>query len=155
MKKVRNSCFKGVNSIIGLLLSILGFVAASCDTLDEYGTPAAEYGAPYATYKVSGTVSDETSEPISGIEVVLAGEYDGISDTAYTDDEGAYELSIESTSSDEIPLSFNDVDGVDNGYFEDVDTVANFSDVEFTGGESWYKGEGEVVFDIELKETEE
>ena len=150
MKKIRFWYFKKFNSMIGLLLSILGFssVCVSCAT--DYGAEPDEYGVPYATFKVSGKVeSSDTSEPIKNIRIILA-----YQDTAYTDINGNYEISSTTEGSEKIPISFEDIDGDQNGRYSPSDTIVDFSDSEFTGRDGWYIGTAEEDLDVKLDKEE-
>ncbi|MBO4665295.1 MAG: radical SAM-associated putative lipoprotein [Paludibacteraceae bacterium] len=81
------------NAVLAFLLGLLGF--SSCDTAKKYGPGpdiAAEYGCPYATLEVSGTVSDKGNTPLENIQVAIKGKYDleEADLKEYTDQDGKY-----------------------------------------------------------------
>jgi hypothetical protein len=50
-------------------------------------------------------------------------------------------------------MSFEDIDGAQNGSFQALDTIVEFVDPQFTGGSgNWDSGETETIFNVELKE---
>ncbi len=145
------SIFKRFNGLISFLLSILGFGAAFSFSSCEYGTPAVEYGTPFATFKVNGNVKSEvTSNNIPNIRVVMG------YDTAYTDESGNYQLSSKEFPDDQtFLLEFKDIDGVSNGEYQPLDTIVEFIAPEFSGGTgSWDKGETEKEVNVKLKDKE-
>jgi len=122
MKKV----IKISTKICGALLAVLGFSALAASCAPKYGmTPV--YGMPYTDF-ISGKVTDKvTGKPIKGIKVtnwygyvdpmygVVPNDYAEI--TTFTDENGNYAI-----AGDEIQphLSFNDVDGAENGLYNDT-----------------------------------
>lgn len=131
-------------------MSLLGFssVCNSCAT--DYGVEPDEYGSPYATFKVTGTVeSKETSESIENIRVIFAKQ-----DTVFTDENGEYVVSSETGFTDEVHISFEDIDSTQNGSYSSVDTTVDFSSSEFTGQDGWYEGTAEEEFNIKLDPEE-
>ncbi|MBN1118826.1 MAG: radical SAM-associated putative lipoprotein [Bacteroidales bacterium] len=150
MKKLKIRYFKNFNAIIGFLLSLLGFASVCNSCATDYGVEPDEYGVPYATFKVAGTVeSKESSEHLENIRVIFA-----YQDTAYTDENGNYEVSSIIESLEEAPISFEDVDGAQNGSYRPFDTIVDFGDNEFTGGDGWDKGTAKEDLDVKLDEVE-
>lgn len=151
MKRIKLSLLKKYNGVISVLLTLLGFTTACEQGVDEYGTPAVEYGVPVATFIVKGTVKSETIDnPISNIRVVL--NYD----TVYTDNEGNYEVKNSDFPEDQsYTLEFKDIDGATNGNYQSLDTIVDFIDPQFTGDEdNWNVGEVEKEVNIKLKSKE-
>ena len=62
MKKLNRKLIRGTNWTLAGLLSLLGFTGC--------GNQVEEYGTPHADFKVTGRVTDEAGEPLSGIRVV-------------------------------------------------------------------------------------
>lgn len=145
MQKAKKHFWRKYNALITLILSLLGFSTA-CESLDEYGAPVVEYGVPTATFIVQGKVSSQENTKISNIRVSTW------SDTTYTDENGNYRVQQKSATGDQnIPVSFEDIDGVENGEFTRLDTIAKFENVEFTGGDDdWYAGEAEKQLNVKL-----
>ena len=151
MKKIQTSLFKRYNTLISFLLSVLGFGVACSLSSCEYGTPAVEYGTPFANFKVKGNVKSEvTSNPILNIRVVMG------HDTTFTDESGNYQVENTDFPDDQTFLvEFNDVDGETNGEYQPLDTIVNFIDPEYSGGsDTWYNGETEKEINVKLKDKE-
>lgn len=127
--------------ILSFFLVLLGFQA--CDD------PAVEYGSPSAKYKVKGSAVSETDEvPVKGIRAVLVQTYNGeenpyATDTVYTDNSGEFELEISGITDDNFLLKLQDIDGEQNGSFEDRELSVDFRGIKLEGGKGWYMGEAE------------
>jgi putative lipoprotein (rSAM/lipoprotein system) len=149
---MRKSLLKINNRLISFLLSILGFGAASSITCCcMYGSPVVEYGTPHATFRVKGSVQTEmNSDALPHIRVVMG------EDTAYTDEQGNYQVENIDFPDDQIFLvEFSDIDGVVNGEYQPLDTLVAFTDPEFSGGsDGWYEGETEKEIHVKLKNKE-
>lgn len=151
MKKIKSSLFKRFNTLISFLLSILGFGAAFSLSSCEYGTPAVEYGTPFATFKVKGSVKSElSSNAIPNIRVVMG------NDTTFSDESGNYQISNTDFPDDQtFLLEFKDIDGKTNGEYQALDTIVEFIDPKFSGGTGdWNSGETEKEVNVKLKEKE-
>jgi putative lipoprotein (rSAM/lipoprotein system) len=137
---VKNKILRTYNVILVGLLSILGF-ASSCESRMEYGTPSAKF-------IVNGKVtSAETNQPIENIRVAMQG------DTSFTDSNGVYQVIDKwGFPSDQIyNILFHDIDGETNIEFTDLDTIVEFKDPKFSGGDGdWYSGETSKDFDVKL-----
>jgi len=104
-----------------------------------------EYGSPYADFKINGTVTNQESEKVTGIKVKVE------RDSSYTDSEGNYDITVESFPKDQnFSIQFSDVDGVENGTYQTLDTTVVFIDPEFKNGDGWYEGETSKEFDVKL-----
>lgn len=145
MEKVRRHIWRKYSTLLTLLLSLLGFSTA-CESLDEYGTPVVEYGVPTATFIVKGNVSSQQNTSIPSIRVSM-----GV-DTTHTDENGNYQVGIKSFPADHnIPIRFEDIDGVKNGEYTQLDTIAKFENPTFTGGDgSWDLGEAESQLNVKM-----
>lgn len=149
MKKIKTSLFKRFNTLLSFLLSILGFGAAFSLNSCEYGTPAMEYGTPFATFKVKGSVKSElSSNAIPNIRVVMG------NDTTFSDESGNYQISNTDFPDDQtFLLEFKDIDGKTNGEYQALDTIVEFIDPKFSGGTGdWNSGETEKEVNVKLKE---
>ncbi|PID92181.1 MAG: hypothetical protein CSA96_04580 [Bacteroidetes bacterium] len=135
--------FKKYNRLINVLLTILGFSAACTTT-------GCEYGSPYATFRIKGEVRDQnTSDALPNIRVVME------SDTGYTNEEGKFVFEQQCYPGDQdFPLRFKDVDGPDNGSYQELDTIISFTNPKFSGGKGWNEGSVEKDIDIDLKKDE-
>jgi putative lipoprotein (rSAM/lipoprotein system) len=141
MKKVKNNILSFSNRIIAVVLAMLGF-ASSC------GESLAEYGVPSADFIVKGTVtSAETNLPIPSIRVIMD------QDTVLTNAQGNYSVVDDRSfpESKTYTLRFQDIDNGLNGSFNDLDTVVDFQDPVFTGGDGkWYDGEVSKTVNVKL-----
>ena len=149
-------------SLIGVILALLGF--RSCDPSrvlpqpmygpapgpDPYDYPLAEYGTPSARFKFVGEAADENGKPVPGIRIVVAprgleGEGGWQNDTLYTDAEGkaAKALKYEWPDTQNLAVKFEDVDGEENGSFQEQVLKEDQVKIEQTGeGDGhWYQGE--------------
>ncbi|MBN1950242.1 MAG: radical SAM-associated putative lipoprotein [Bacteroidales bacterium] len=148
MNRLKIGFLKKSNKFIGILLSILGFGAAYGLMGCEYGTPNVEYGTPNATFIVKGEVKSASgSSAIPSVRVVLG------YDTAYSDASGKYEVKVGEFPEDQVFLvEFRDVDGSENGEYQPLDTLVEFIDPEFTGGDGgWDAGETSKDVDVNMK----
>lgn len=129
-----------------ILIACLAFLGFSCDDINGGGN-VVEYGMPSATYKVHGLITDKsTSSKISNIRVIM--NYD----TAYSDVNGNYEVSINDFPGDNsYTLYFQDIDSMENGKYLPKDTTIDFTDAQYTGGDGhWYKGTASKEINIKL-----
>lgn len=146
---MKTSLYRTYNALISFLLSILGFGAACSLSGCEYGTPAVEYGTPYATFIVNGNVKSEVnSNAIPNIRVVMG------NDTTFTDVSGNYLVSnIDFPDDQTFFVGFKDIDGAMNGEYQPLDTIILFIDPEFSGGtDNWNSGETKKEVNVKLKD---
>ena len=132
------------SKILSVCLVLLGFSA--CDIIE----PNVEYGSPSAKYKVLGKVvsSDDEKKPIENIRVVMVlydtDEYEyQKGDTVFTDSGGKFEINRHDFSYNQFKIKIQDVDGEENGLFEDVEQIIKFSNSDYKGGSGWYEGEAQ------------
>lgn len=160
-KKMKKHLLKFSSSLLASLLTILGFSACG----DENG--AEEYGVPTAKFMVTGTVTDETGNPVKGIEVTVKEKngnsyYDITSDGkphATTDEKGQYTtqtlstIGLSSQSAESIAVIMNDVDGDDNGGKFKTDTLKadELSIEKVEEGSGWITGTYKVTANKQLK----
>ena len=91
------------------------------------------------------------NDAIENIQVVM------LYDTTKTDEDGLYQISDnEREPGDQTYfIQFQDIDNVDNGEFENLDTIVEFIDPEFTDGDGgYYAGETEIEFNVKLNPKE-
>lgn len=127
-----------------LLVSLAGLLGlpVACDNPNEI---ISMYACPSATYHVKGTVTNEKGQPLAGIDV------DGL-DTTGTN--GRYNITVNHFfPGQDIPISFRDIDGAENGSYKDTIVDIKTEGVELTGGDGeWNHGEGTVTQDIIMEE---
>jgi putative lipoprotein (rSAM/lipoprotein system) len=145
---------KSTNSLIFLLISILGF-SLSCKKEDQ----ARMYGSPHADYIIKGKiVSVADNQPIPDIIIEMrAVKTEGqerntyLTGTGFSNGYGDFQL-MDVGGSDSYELKFTDTDGALNGQYETLDTTIVFQDPKFTGGDGqWYGGYTEKEVNIKLK----
>lgn len=145
-----------------LLVSIgglLGISLAGCEKIIE---PACEYGCPEAKYHVKGTVINDKGQPIEGIGVGKRYLYhDENNEPVFsyrdtTDADGNYSVDNYSFPGEPFPLQFCDIDGDQNGSYNDTIVSVKTEDVHLTGGDGhWYEGEGTVTQNVVMQRTTE
>ena len=153
MKKV----LKISTKICRVLLAVFGFsaVATSCV---KYGMPT-EYGMPHADFFLDGKiVSEETNEPIRNLKVRWNNKNyyyneNGLPiDSVFTNENGDFSFNrLSEFAMREYSIDIQDVDGGENGAFNDTTINVTINQNEFQGGKSWYEGEYHKSFDIKLK----
>ncbi|HOJ63743.1 MAG TPA: radical SAM-associated putative lipoprotein [Spirochaetota bacterium] len=130
-------------SISGLIISLFGM-----------GCPGivAEYGAPYANYKLKGVVRNkENASPIKLIQIQSKTDYYLYFDkTVKSDENGHYLIEYKGIVLEKIILKIQDMDGEENGKFVSMDLTVDFSDVSYKDGNRWFLGTKEKEVDIEL-----
>jgi putative lipoprotein (rSAM/lipoprotein system) len=159
MKK-RNTFFKTLNIVLTGLLAIFGF--SNCE-------PRMEYGTPNADYTVKGKVLNKVdSKPVKGIRVGYrpfpgAVTMYGVLPMPYTlmaadttDTAGDYKVKENFMpgilNEKEVPVYIQDIDGTENGLFQDTTINVNFENAVKTGKRTdWY--DGELTIELEVKLT--
>lgn len=119
-----------------------------------------EYGCPEAIYAVKGTVTDEQSHPIAGIEVsAINNEYPDypIGNAVRTNDDGSYMFSYNDFpyTDYQMTLHFSDVDSSDNGSYADTTVVVSYEGVPYEGGHGqWYWGTATATVNMKMRERQ-
>ena len=144
---MKTKLLKSTNVILSFLLSMLGF-STGCDEIIH---PRAEYGTPYADFIINGTVkASDTNEAIPDIKVKADW------DSTYTNAEGKYEIVIRSFPQDQdIEIHFIDPDGNTNGSFQQLDTIAQFKNIEFKSTGSWSYDDVEKEMNVSLEKSDD
>lgn len=141
------------NKLIYLLLSLLGLATACGDKDDDNGGTLCMYGTPTVTFSVKGRVSDPAGKPIEGIRVKAKQEW--LKTATNARGEFAFDKSEATSFGDipfKIPLVFEDVDGVQNGSFEDREVEVTFTRNEAVETGVWYRGDFKAPdIDVVLK----
>lgn len=147
--------------IISFCLIVLGF--GSCSNDDDL---VVEYGTPSAKYKVSGkVVSEDTKQPIKGIRVVMIENIDESKfpyiqgDTVYTNAEGKFDTGeLLHFPHNKFKIKIQDIDGANNGEFEDKEQIIEFKSSDYIGRDRWYEGEAQKdmgTIELTPKDTQE
>lgn len=140
---------KSYNKILAFILSILG-VGGTTFSCAMYGIPA-EYGTPYANFKVNGTITNSRNETIPGIKVKMP------YNSTYSNTNGKYEIDTHDFPTNQtFQIKFIDVDGAENGEFETLDTTVVFENPKFVNGDGdWFQGDTSKEFNIKLSDKSE
>lgn len=146
MKKAKQIILVSYNLLIAGFMAILGFFSSCSDSSTD------EYGSPYALFKAKGNVSSATTQQsIVGIKVMSQ------QDTVFTGTDGQFEINagMGIPTGQSFNLKFQDSDGAANGEFQELDTIIEFNNPVFTGGDGhWNQGETEKEFNVQLKGKE-
>ena len=145
-----------INSLIAVLVSLLGF--SGCDFYRvKYGVPIeAEYGVPYATFEAVGTITDEENKPLMDIRVQIKSKWlpaDAPEDPALvtsTDETGKYNIYlVDYFPVDSVDLVVRDEAGI---YASDsVRVKVDYDRSNVSLGDSWNRGNGFVEKDFTLQ----
>ena len=140
------------SKICGVLLTVLGFSAIFSSCKPKYGMPPPMYGVPNADYFIDGKiVSEETNEPIKDLNVRFI-EQGHNSFSVFTNAEGSFEFSHhDDYLIRDYAIEIEDIDGEENGAFNDTVINVHINQNEYQGGDSWYAGKYHKSFDIKLK----
>lgn len=145
------------NLVLAFALSLFGF--SNCDDV------RVEYGVPNADYVVKGKITDKTNaKPIKGIRIGFS-PYPGIMvmygvmPTPYrstkadtTDISGNYEFSDNIFPTDEITVYVQDVDGSENGLYNDTTINLDIENAAISGKKrDWYDGKFTFEKNIQLR----
>lgn len=163
---IRKSFIRRINTLLAAILTLLGF--SNC------AEPLVEYGVPNADYTVKGIVIDKANtKPIKGIRIGFTRIYSepitmyGVMPQPYrsikadtTDMNGAYKLSdnfsVGEIQDNILPVYVEDIDGTENGLYNDTVLSIDFEKAKHTGKtRNWYDGEFTVDVNIELTRKKE
>ena len=145
MAPIQFKFLKSTNSLIVLLISILGFSSSGKESGQEYGTP-------HATFIIFGKIESATTKTEISDIIVEVRETKLVA-TGYSRSSRGYDVAVEDFPSNHTyKIKFTDTDGVLNGEYETLDTTVVFNDPKFTDGDgSWFAGYTEQELNIKLK----
>lgn len=131
----------------GIIITSLAFLLASCSAgeLGIVGDQVSQDGIPI----VNGHVTDQDGDPVEHIKVTLDWGGYTIPDVVYTSSDGVFkaEARLDSKESVELTLTFEDIDGEENGgAFETMTDVVTLYPKETEDGEP-------VRFDLDYRLT--
>ncbi len=150
MKIIKVRILTGYNVLITALMTLLGF-ATACERF-----PRMEYGTPHATFITKGKItSNHDNNPVSGIQVRMVADSNRRQvDSINSINDGSYQVSdnFGFPVAQSYTMQFRDIDGTINGEFQSLDTVVEFKNPVFNGGDGhWYDGETQKEFNVKLK----
>ena len=151
---MRTFFYRKLRRLGAAVVSLLCFASCSPSLdsdADEFQYMTA-YGSPNATYRMVGSVKDDSGKPLKGIQVVSTfGESTWMRrDTTYTDSDGHYSSYMNTYPAKTVTVDFNDVDGADNGgEFESKSVTVD--PVQIEKGKGWNTGVYKVESDVRLK----
>lgn len=110
MKKVRLQILAQVNVLLGAVLALFGCGSKRAAAVENQ--VVCLYGVPTATYKVSGTVTNEKHKPLKDVQVVVKGYKNyPITDTLRTDSKGRYAADYTGYPADSLNIVVTDPSG--------------------------------------------
>ena len=120
----------------------------------------AEYGCPEADYHIKGTVINEQGDAIPGIGVNQMRDWENrngewcYEDT--TDAQGHFFVNNRIPGADNtVYVTISDIDGAENGSYQDTVVGVSFDDATFSGGDGrWYQGTAEKDITVTLRRSE-
>ena len=136
------------NKLLIFVIALIGFTT-SCSKKLMYGTPEAKF-----IFKFS-VKSEKDNSPIKNIHVMVGDTifYKNKNDLYNTDSMGNYVFNIYGNPGNrKFRVYFRDIDSTQNGQFQNMDTIIEFKNPKFTGGDgSWYAGQTEMEINVKLK----
>lgn len=145
-----------VNSLIAILLSVLGF--SSCNNSNKEGSILVEYGSPYATLEVSGKVTSEETNPLENIQVTVKHKErpDEAPEESYTLPSVLTDVDGEYNVAENWVLPFDSIDIIVTDpadiYLPDsIRVKVDYDKSEVPAHNHWNHGVGVVYQDFQLK----
>lgn len=136
--------------LILLLLALLGMGACGGESLDEYGSPMADF-------EIKGNVTDPQGNPVPNIRVAETGDYGNFNETR-SDSKGYYTTEWKGGySRGTYTFSFTDTDGALNGGdFTERIVEVTFKNADLISpGSGWYESVYSKTIDVTLTPKED
>ncbi|MCR4714175.1 MAG: radical SAM-associated putative lipoprotein [Treponemataceae bacterium] len=155
-KKIKTGFVKLLSKILQVLGITSLFSAFGCIEPVMYGSPmVCMYGVPGNFFTVDGTITDAQNNPIQGIKVNAkrvnseqSDDEDGLHNSAdvFTNENGAYHLAWNDydPNSFQFIISAEDIDGAENGSYDNKTINVSFSNSNLTGHTGFGNGEYEI-----------
>lgn len=140
MKKGNKKMALIMNRIMMSVMALLGFNSCGGDSQDEI---SCEYGSPYATYEIKGTVTNEVGEAIADIKIQALSEEGThpLFEPTLTNSQGKFTISGNTFPVATLNVSAIDIDGEKNGNYETKDNLITITeDDRIENGKEWYSG---------------
>lgn len=145
--KIQTALSAALSGIIGLL----GF--QSCDSDND---EPVMYGTPYATFQISGKVTDPQGAPVRDARVIVRPQIDGIyqlyhdCDTVTTAADGSYNIDSRTTNENEMMRVVCQPHGK---RLEADSTEISIDYRPVSDGNAWHTANGTATVDFTLPET--
>lgn len=161
-----------IKRIIAKLFQILGIssllTAFGCGNSNRYIAmygvePVDMYGTPSNFFTLDGTVTDSNGEAIKGIKITAKGNHEDAPSekftSGYSNDEGHYSIRWNDYNRDDFSfiITAEDVDGEENGSFNDKTIIVDFSETKKDNEDTWttkYRMTGKDITLDEKSDTE-
>ena len=149
---MKKKILTGINALIAAILGSMGLT--SCFP-NAYGVLYTEYGCPYATLDVSGTITDSETQPVENIQVSVKlnpAPEAGRIPVAFSAEDGTYEGELEGVFPLETAMLYaEDTTGV---YATDSAVVElKYDNSQVSPSDHWNSGTATVKQDFQLKKN--
>lgn len=151
--------------VAGFILSLLGFTG--CDKWIQIFNPRSEYGAPHATYKLEGKVTDAvTGKGIEGLQITYSrrlpdyssgenGEPHYVEEQVLTGKDGTVDLTLQdyrTEEPEELRLVIEDIDGEKNGRYATNELSGKDLEISYVkdNKSSWHMGTYTIAFSAKM-----
>lgn len=144
IKLFAKKSFHKILTVLGItsVLTAIGCTPNGPDDDDDDGT-LCYYGSPSNSYVLAGQITDSTGKGIEDIKVgvtpVKKYSYENkFAKTALTDEQGNYNLSwSDSNCRSKFVLAIEDIDGAENGLFENQSADITFEETDLKDNGTW------------------
>ena len=137
------------------IMVLVGVSFGGCAT--KYGVGpepvVAEYGAPYATFEVSGSVTNEDSKPAAGIRVTVQSDGNPLLPETYSEEDGLYTIK----DGGAFPMPHIEIIAEDTSGMYAPDTArvdVQYDRSSVSKDEGWNFGKASIIQDFQLKKKE-
>ena len=120
MKKLNRFFLKKINAVLVALLGFFGFSMGFVSCMYGYMITSSEFS-------IKGQVTNvEDGAPIEGIRI----DKGNVASSVFSNEDGNFkkQFRLFDAQYPEVPITFRDVDGVQNGLFRDTTIVVRFED---------------------------
>ena len=143
---MKTKILTGINAVIAAILGGMGLTGCSPNV--AYGVPYLEYGCPYVSLDVSGTITDEANQPLKDIQVQVS-LLGYTSSPIYSDKNGTYLRQSNEGAAKYVDIVVRDTAGV---YASDSVRV-DIERVMYDQPKGWKEGEATAHQDFQLKKN--
>ena len=138
-----------INALLeAAIIGLIGTSFSNCRT--KYGVPELEYGSPYATYEVSGVITDEEEKTVANIRVTVQNDGYQILPEAYSEEDGLYSAKNDRA----FPFSRVEIIAEDTSGVYSPDTArvdVRYDRTGVSSSDNWNEGSASILQDFQLK----